>query len=192
MIITPQNEKSQVVSCAVFCRNGRENFYSLEDRWGLPGLEVLEEDVALLGFLTPVTNDNARAVDDLAWVTLTVENTETSPLSELLAIGDLNQWDLVFRAQCLDEFLVRIFVTGLVEDTHVSLATVEGLGSLAKTTGETVVDEGMAENTLQSVFDSHLAFASGIGGNFNLLGSFDLRDIFSCVRHDERWEGVFG
>ena len=38
----------------------------------LLGLEVVEKDAALLGLLTPVTDDNARAVDDLAGVTLTV------------------------------------------------------------------------------------------------------------------------
>ena len=38
----------------------------------LLGLEVVEEDAALLGLLTPVLDDNARAVDDLAGVTLTV------------------------------------------------------------------------------------------------------------------------
>lgn len=36
------------------------------------GLEVVEKDAALLGLLTPVADDNARAVDDLAGVTLTV------------------------------------------------------------------------------------------------------------------------
>lgn len=38
----------------------------------LLGLEVVEEDGALLRLLTPVLDDNARAVDDLAGVTLTV------------------------------------------------------------------------------------------------------------------------
>ena len=38
----------------------------------LLGLEVVEEDAALLGLLTPVLDDNARAVDDLAGVTLAV------------------------------------------------------------------------------------------------------------------------
>ena len=39
----------------------------------LLGLEVVEEDAALLGLLTPVLDDDARAVDDLAGVTLTVD-----------------------------------------------------------------------------------------------------------------------
>lgn len=39
----------------------------------LLGLEVVEEDGALLGLLTPVLDNDARAVDNLAGVTLTVE-----------------------------------------------------------------------------------------------------------------------
>jgi hypothetical protein len=40
----------------------------------LLGLEVVEEDGALLRLLSPVLDDNARAVDNLAGVTFTVEN----------------------------------------------------------------------------------------------------------------------
>jgi hypothetical protein len=39
----------------------------------LLGLEVVEEDAALLGLLTPVADDNARAVDDLAGVAFAVD-----------------------------------------------------------------------------------------------------------------------
>ena len=39
----------------------------------LLGLEVVEEDVALLRLFTPVLDDNARAVDNLSGVTLTVK-----------------------------------------------------------------------------------------------------------------------
>lgn len=38
----------------------------------LLGLEVVEQDAALLGLLTPVLDDDARAVDDLAGVALAV------------------------------------------------------------------------------------------------------------------------
>ena len=41
----------------------------------LLGLEVVEEHGALLRLLTPILNDNAGAVDNLACVTLTVQNT---------------------------------------------------------------------------------------------------------------------
>ena len=39
----------------------------------LLGLEVVEEDAALLGLLTPVLDDDARAVDDLAGVAFAVD-----------------------------------------------------------------------------------------------------------------------
>jgi len=40
----------------------------------LLSLEVVEEDGALLRLLTPVLDDDARAVDDLAGVALAIEN----------------------------------------------------------------------------------------------------------------------
>jgi hypothetical protein len=40
----------------------------------LLGLEVVEEDGALLRLLTPILDDDARAVDDLAGVTLTIQD----------------------------------------------------------------------------------------------------------------------
>jgi hypothetical protein len=52
----------------------------------LLGLEVVEEDGALLGLLTPVLDNDARAVDNLAGVTLTVKlacSKEKAPVSPL-------------------------------------------------------------------------------------------------------------
>lgn len=40
----------------------------------LGSLEVVQDDRTLLRLLTPVLNNDARAVDDLAGVTLTVQN----------------------------------------------------------------------------------------------------------------------
>ena len=39
----------------------------------LLGLEVVEEDAAFLALLTPILDNDARAVDNLARVTLTVD-----------------------------------------------------------------------------------------------------------------------
>ena len=39
----------------------------------LLGLEVVEQDRALLGLLTPVLDDDARAVDDLTGVAFAVD-----------------------------------------------------------------------------------------------------------------------
>jgi hypothetical protein len=39
----------------------------------LLGLEVVEEDGAFLGLLTPILDDDARAVDDLSGITVAVD-----------------------------------------------------------------------------------------------------------------------
>lgn len=81
-------------------------------------------------------------------------------------------------AQSNDQLLVSLLLAALVEDTHVSLATVKGLGGLAQTTGQTVVDQRDLQNALESVQDGHLAAGTGISGNFDLVGGRD-RDLFS-------------
>ena len=72
------------------------------------------------------------------------------------------------------ELLVCLLLAVLVEDTHVCLATVKSLASLTQTAGESVVNEGKLENTLESVDDGHLATAARGGfagcGDLDLLG----------------------
>lgn len=147
----------------------------------LLGLEVVEDDAALLGLLAPVLNNDAGAVDDLAGVALTVKNAETSPLAELLSVGHLDQGDLVLGAQGNDELLVSLLLAGLVQDTHVGLATVEGLGSLTETAGKTVVHESELQNTLEGVQNRHGALG-GICGDFDFLGDLGGVVLF-YVRH---------
>ena len=78
-------------------------------------------------------------------------------------------------AQGNDELLVCLLLAGLVENAHVRLTTVEGLGGLAQTTGKSVVDEGELENTLESLKDAHLALTAGsIGRDLDLGGRADL------------------
>lgn len=84
----------------------------------------------------------------------------------------------MLRAQCLDKLLVWFLLAVLVQHTHVGLAAVEGLGGFTETTGETVMDECVLEDTLQGLLDGHLTFSGGgIGGDLDLLGGFDLRDL---------------
>jgi hypothetical protein len=104
---------------------------------------------------------------------LVVELTETSPLAELLAVGDLDQRDLVLAAESDDQLLVGLLLASLVEDAHVSLATVKGLGGLTETAGKTVVDEGDLEHALERVEDGHVA-AGGVSGDLDLLDGLDL------------------
>lgn len=77
-------------------------------------------------------------------------------------------------AESNDQLLVGLLLAVLVQDAHVSLATVQGLGGFSETAGETVVHESELENTLEGVQNGHLALG-GISGNFNLLG--DLRGV---------------
>lgn len=101
-----------------------------------------------------------------------VKRTKTNPFTKDLSIGNLDQGDLVLRAKSDNELLVSLLLAGLVEDTHVRLATVEGLGGLAETTGKTVVDQGDLENALERIVDGHLA-AAGLGGDLDILGLGD-------------------
>lgn len=139
----------------------------------LLSLEVVQEHGTLLGLLTPVLDDDAGAVNDLAGVTLAVKLAKTNPLAEHLAIRNLDQRNLMLRAKRNNKLLVRLLLAALVQHAHVSLAAVEGLGCLAETTGKTVVDERDAENALQCVQDGHLATRAGFGGNFDFIGDGD-------------------
>lgn len=112
--------------------------------------------------------------------------TETDPLAEHLSIGNLDEGDLVLGAESDNELLVSLLLAALVEDTHVGLAAVEGLGGLTETTGKTVVDQGDAQNTLEGVQDGHLA-AAGIGRNLDLLSGGDGGcGLFSVRLEDSR------
>ena len=107
-----------------------------------------------LGLNTVVLNDDARAANDLARVALTVDLAETGPGAEHLRVSDLDQVDLVLRAEGLDELDVLGFGARLDEDAQVRLALVKRLRALAETASETVVDESVLQNLLIAVYDS--------------------------------------
>jgi hypothetical protein len=110
------------------------------------------------------------------WDDVWEQLTETGPLAELLAVGNLDERDPVLAAQGDDQLLVGLLLARLIQDAHVGLAAVKGLGCLAETTGEAVVDEGDLEDTLQGVEDGHAAALAGriVGGDLDLLGGRDL------------------
>jgi hypothetical protein len=107
------------------------------------------------------------------------KRTETGPLAELLSVGDLNQGDVVLIAKSDNKLLVGLLLAVLVQDTHVCLSAIEGLGSLTETTGKTVVHERELQDTLESVENGHLALG-GIAGNLNNIG--DLGGVVFYVR----------
>ena len=150
----------------------------------LAALEVLEENVETLGLLTVVLDDNARAADDLTGVTLTVDLAETGPGTKGLGVGHLKEVDLVLVAESLDELEVLGLVAGLDENAKVGLTTVKGLGALTETTGETVVDESLLEDLLESILDGHGALGGGGLGDLDLL---DLLGDLLNVRHGYGW-----
>ena len=114
----------------------------------LPVLEVIKQNVETLAVNTVVLDDNARASNDLAGVTLPVDLAETSPGTEDLGVTDLDEVNLVLSTEGLDELDVLGLSAGLDEDAKVSLTLVESLGTLAETTSETVVNECVLQNLL--------------------------------------------
>lgn len=99
------------------------------------------------------------------------QHTKTNPLAEHLSIGHLDQGDLVLGAKRNNQLLVGLLLAALVEDTHVRLATVQGLRRLTQTTRKTVVDQRDPENALQSVKDAHLARGiARVRGHLDLVG----------------------
>lgn len=97
------------------------------------------------------------------------QHTETSPLAELLAVGNLDQGDLVLGAEGDDQLLVGLLLALLVQDTHVSLSSIQGLGGFSETASETVVHESELQDALEGVENGHLTLR-GIAGNLDLLG----------------------
>jgi len=90
----------------------------------------------------------------------TTTRTKTSRLAKLLAIGSLDQRNLVLAAKRNNKLFVR-----LVQDAYVCLATVEGLGGLAQAASESVIDQRMRAS-LRTPFsasrkDGHLALETG-------------------------------
>ena len=84
--------------------------------------EVVDEDVETLALSTIVLDNDTRAANNLTGVTLLVDFAKTSPLAENLRVTDLDQVDLVFGTEGLNQFDVLGLGTGLDEDTQVSLA----------------------------------------------------------------------
>jgi hypothetical protein len=65
----------------------------------LSGLEVVQQDVQTLGFLTVVLDNDTGAADNLSGVTLSVDLGQTGPGTQDLGVGDLDEVDVVLGAQ---------------------------------------------------------------------------------------------
>lgn len=114
----------------------------------LTALEVVEHDMETFTVLTVIFDNHASAADDLAGIALTIDFAQSCPSTENLGISDLDEVDLVLGAQSLDKLDVLRLSAALDENSKVSLALVQGLGTLAQTTGETIVHEGILQDLL--------------------------------------------
>ena len=114
----------------------------------LPILEVIEKNVQPLTLNSIFLDDNARATDDLAGVTLTVNLAETGPGAKNLRVSNLDEVDFVLGAESLNKLEVLSLCAAFDEDAKMGLALVKGLGALTKSTSKTVVNESVLQNLL--------------------------------------------
>lgn len=111
-------------------------------------LEIVQKYVQSLAFNTVLLNDDAATPNDLSWVALLVDFAQTGPGSQDLSITDFDEVDFVFGAQGLDEFDVFCFGTSFNEYAEMGLAFIQGLGTLAEPTSETVVHKCVLQDLL--------------------------------------------
>ena len=109
---------------------------------------MIQQHIHPLAILPKLPYNNTRTPNDLPRVALAVDLAQPGPLPEHLGVADLDEVDLVLRAEGLDELDVLGFGARLDEDAQVRLALVKRLRALAETASETVVDESVLQNLL--------------------------------------------
>lgn len=128
---------------------------------------MLQQEVELNRGLSEVTDNNNRGTRGLGLrVALLVELAEACPDTELLAVLNGQKVDIVLVAKSLNETLVCGLIAAVREDAQVGILAVEGLDGLAQTASQTVVLEGLLQNSLQSlqVIQSFLGLSNWGGG----------------------------
>ena len=148
----------------------------------LTALEVVQQDGQVLALIAVLADDSARARDNLLGITVLVNLAQTSPLTQLLGIGDLDQGNAVLSAQGLDQADVLSLVAGLGEDAELGLAGFHRLDALAQTAGQAVGVQRGAQDLAQGIFHRDGRVGSALrGGNFNYNISF--RHLVFCYPH---------
>ena len=89
---------------------------------------------------TVVLDHDARASNDFASISLSVDLAETSPCTENLSVSNFDQIDLMLGAESLDEFDVLGLCASFYKDAKMSLTLVESFCAFAETTSQTIVD----------------------------------------------------
>lgn len=151
-----------------------------------------------LALNTIVLHNDARAANNLTGVSLLVDLAQAGPGAEDLGISNLDEVDLVLRTKRLNELEVFSLRHRLDEHTKMGLALVKSLGTLAKATGQRVMQKRVLQYLLQiksqrkvhrkqtmmtnlkCLFDSHLALGRVRHLNGGIL---NLNIVISSVRH---------
>lgn len=109
---------------------------------------MLKENSQSFGLFSVILDNNARAANNLAGVTLIVDLAKTSPLAQLLGLGDLDEVDVVLKAQGLNELHVGGLRAVGSQSAQVSLSPVQGLSALMETTSKTIVNQSFLQDLL--------------------------------------------
>jgi hypothetical protein len=86
-------------------------------------LQVVKQPGKSFGLLAKVLDNNARARNNLAGVALSIELAETSPLTEILVGGDVQEADVLLSGKSLDELLVSSLSAVLGQENKAALQT---------------------------------------------------------------------
>jgi hypothetical protein len=76
----------------------------------LTSLKVIQQNRQSLRLLAIILDNNTRGADDLPCIALTINDTQSGPFAQFLAISNLDQVDVVFGTEGFDEFVVGLRV----------------------------------------------------------------------------------
>lgn len=105
---------------------------------------------------TPLTNDDASAVDGLSGGAVSLQADKTSHLTDDGTVVSHKEGDVALLAESSDELGVSVLIAGRRKESEVSLSSIKRLNSLVKTTSKTVVVKGVTENNLKSLLGGKL------------------------------------
>jgi hypothetical protein len=105
---------------------------------------------------TIVFNNDTGAANDLSGVALLVDLAQSSPSTKDLGVTDLDQIDLVFGTEGLNQLDILGLSAGFYENAEMGGAFVKGLGAFTQATSQPVVDEGIFQDLLWSKYQIEL------------------------------------
>jgi hypothetical protein len=139
--------------------------------------KAVQQESSLLRSLTPVLDNNNTASNNLSSIALSVKLAQSSPLTELLGIRNLDQRNLLFGfvAQSLDQSNVRLLSDSIAENTDLGLSRRQGLGGFSQSSSKTIVDKSLLENSFKGVLERQRSRSDSLSGNFDFNGGFSIR-----------------